>query len=214
MAEVKTYYGTEPSDSSPGTMWLRTDGTKAQRDLSGVWIEKGSWTLEDDGLLSKEGGAVTGPVTGNHGHAPTDSPAFTTIITLDGEEVPDKPWVTEQMTNMQTDLQNFITEALSGGESGISVGNNMAFGYGTLAHGAAVPLPKYSDDTRATLGQIVIMGAALVDTHAITPSRAGDNMLGYKCKIDAATLVVTAQILMSYQDWVATDAQYWIICVR
>jgi hypothetical protein len=218
MAAVQTYYqADEPNETTPGTVWLRSDGTKAQRDLSGNWIEKGSWVLEDDGLLSKNGGAVVGPITGNHGHAPTDSPAFTTNITLDGEDVPDKPWVTAQIEDMQTALQTYVTEALSVGDTGISIGANLAFGYGIIAHGGTIPLPKYSDDTQATIGQICLL---LVGPSTLARASGGEATYWvYETSVDPTTLLVTARTRITSggggnNAGVNGTANYSIICKR
>lgn len=158
MSEVKTYQqADEPTDATPGTVWLRANGTKAQRDLSGAWIEKGSWTLENDGMLPKAGGAVTGPVTGSHGHATLDSPAFTTNATLDGEDLATKAWVSEQIADLMTTIQDYISNAISGGESSITIGQNFVLAYGTVANGAAVPLPTYSSGVKAVKSEITLL---------------------------------------------------------
>ena len=218
MSEVKTYQqADEPTDTTPGTGWLRADGTKAQRDLSGAWVEKGSWTLENDGMLPKAGGAVTGAVTGNHGHAPMDSPAFTTNATLDGEDLSTKPWVQEQLTNLQTELQNYIIEALGGGESSLAIGQNIAFGYGTLAHGATVPLPTYSSGVKAVKSEIVLLLASMYSAQDSTSDRA--IAIAAECWIDPDTLLVTARHRIvsggGGSNWASDgSANYIIVCVK
>ena len=166
MSEVKTYQqADEPTDATPGTGWLRADGSKAQRDMSGAWVEKGSWTLENDGMLPKAGGAVTGAVIGNHGHAPMDSPAFTTNATLDGDDLATKVWVAQQIADLMTTIQDYISNAISGGESSITIGQNFVLAYGTVANGGTVPLPTYSSGVKAVKSEITLLIPFLLDSN-------------------------------------------------
>lgn len=217
MPLVSTYYqANEPSDTAPGTIWLRADGTKAQRGLSAEWIEKGSWTQENDGMLSTEGGTVLGPVHGNHGHAPIDSPAFTGTITLNGEEVPDKPWVQDQIDAAVESLQAFVNNIV-GGDEGFTVGNNLAIETGVVAHDGIIPLPKYADDTRAVHEEIWAMLVTMKHAAHSTSDRAAQ--IGHYCSVDPATRKVTARFTMEAggggANWAGTgDANYIIICKR
>jgi len=218
MAEVKTYYqADEPSDVAPGAMWLRSDGTKAQRGLSSEWIEKGSWTEVNDGMLPVVGGSMLGPVSGNHGHAPIDDPAFTGVMTLNGEEIPDKPWVTAAIEALQETLQNFITQSLTGGDNSISVGNNLAIGIGEVADQGAITLPKFADDTRAVLGEVWGVLVSPKEYHHGIGSEA--TIMAHECYHDPMTLIVTCRtrILSGGGGAVsaaAGTANYLIICKR
>jgi hypothetical protein len=219
MGVVQSYYqADEPTDQTPGTIWYRDDGTMAQRDLSLAWVEKGNWLLTDNGMLSKEGGDVSGPVTGSHGHAPIDNPAFTGNITLDGEDVPDKPWVQAQMDALEETIQRFIAEALAGTDTTISIGNNMAVGVGTVVHGGAITLPKYADDTRADISEV--WGAPFVSPAALARGNGSEATgMAYECTVDPATLIVTCRTRITSggggANWAADGtANYLIICKR
>lgn len=223
MPLVNTYQQAgEPSDTTPGAVWLRADGTKAQRGLAGLWIEKGSWTQANDGMLSKNGGTVLGPVYGNHGHASIDSPAFTGVITLGGDEVPTKPWVLEQMTTLSDTLQSFITNAIGGaGGAGagtqVSIGNNLAFASGTIGDGGTISLPKYADGTRAVIGEVC---GLLVSPYTQTRGNGGEaTAMAYECYVDPATLVVTVRTRITGggggANWgTSGTANFLIICKR
>lgn len=211
MPLVETYYqADEPPQTAPGTVWLRADGTKAQRGLSGQWIEKGSWTEENDGMMSVNGGTVLGPVLGNHGHAPLDSPAFLGTMTLNGEEVPDKPWVNDQIQAAVEAIQSFVNGVMTGGET-ISIGNDMAIGYGVVADGGTIPLPKYADGTRAILSEVWGVLPSLRYTYF--HFSAGTNLLGVNIRADA-NLLVTAKCEYGVANWVSVEANYIIICKR
>lgn len=214
MSEVKTYQqADEPTDITPGTTWLRADGTKAQRDLSGAWVEKGSWTLEDDGMLPASGGAVTGAVTGNHGHAPADSPAFTTNATLDGEDLSTKTWVSEQIADLMTTIQDYIANALGGGESSITLGQNIAFGYGTLTHGETVPLPTYSTGVKAVKAEIVLLLPSWNEM-SIHDSASAHQHMTYYCSIDPDTLAVSSYTDGDNEGTKYHPINYLIVCVK
>jgi len=216
VSEVKTYQqADEPTDITPGTTWLRADGTKAQRDLSGAWVEKGSWTLEDDGMLPASGGAVTGAVTGNHGHAPADSPAFTTNATLDGEDLSTKTWVSEQIADLMTTIQDYIANALGGGESSIAIGQNIAFGYGSVDNGSVVPLPTYSSGVKAVKSEIVLLLPSIVYSNF----RYRDQHRGViTVAIDPTTLIATATYDNGHTETGDTTYDvtigYIIVCVK
>ena len=216
MSEVKTYQqADEPTDVTAGTTWLRADGTKAQRDFSGAWIEKGSWTLEDDGMLPAAGGAVTGAVTGNHGHATLDSPAFTTNATLDGEDLSTKTWVSEQISDLMTTIQDYIANALGGGESSLAIGQNIAFGYGSVANGTVVPLPTYSSGVKAVKGEIDL----LLPSIAYSNFTSRDQHRNYvTLSIDPTTLIATATYDNQHNETGDTTYDvtigYLIVCVK
>ena len=217
MSLVNTYYSaTEPADTAPGTIWLRVNGTKAQRGLSGEWIEKGSWTEENDGMLSVNGGTVLGPVGGNHGHAPLENPQFTGTITCDGEEVPDKPWVLDQIQKVKDSITAFVNDIVNNTE-GFTVENNLAIEVGVVAHDGIIPLPKYADGTRAVHEEIWAMLVTMKHAAHSTSDRAAQ--IGHYCSVDPATRKVTARFLMEAggggANWAGVgDANYIIICKR
>lgn len=216
MSEVKTYQqADEPTDVTPGTVWLRATGTKAQRDLTGAWVEKGSWTETNDGLLPLTGGAVTGPVTGSHGHAPLDSPAFTTNATLDGEDLSTKTWVSEQIADLMTTIQDYISNAISGGESSITIGQNFVLAYGTVANGGTVPLPTYSSGVKAVKSEITLLIPFLLYSNF----RYRDQHRSLiTVGIDPDTLIATVTYDNGHTEWLDTNFTvtigYAIACMK
>ena len=213
MSEVKTYQqSSEPSDELPGTIWLRDDGSKAQRVLDGSWVEKGNWTEENDSMVSVDGGAVLGPITGNHGHAPLDSPAFTTNATLDGNDLATKAWTTDQLEALSDTLQGFIAASLSGSEGTITIGNNIVIGYGTLTSGQTIDLPPYANQEKALLREVkgVLASVASIqwynhqyDGFAYTLSAGVD-----------ANLVVSCMAVGAGHGTYTGTVNYIVVCMR
>lgn len=167
-------------------------------------------------MLSLEGGTVLGPVQGNHGHAPLEDPAFTGVITLDGEEVPIKPWVLDQIQQVKASIQAFVNDIVNNTE-GFTVENNLTIETGVVAHDAVIPLPKYADGTRAVHEEVWAMMVSMHHAADSTSDRAAQ--VGQYCSVDPATRKVTARHLMEAggggANWAGVgDANYIIICKR
>lgn len=188
MPVVNTYQqAVEPTDLTPGTTWLRDDGTAAIRKLDLSWNEIGNWELPYFNNLQRSGGTVLGPILGNHGLAPLDSPPFTGTPTINGVDAADKQWVTDQLTTLQGTLNDLLSNAISGTSGNITIGSNLTVGYGTVFDGGTIPLPVFADNTRAdktqVWGVLVSMNKATYGTGSEATAWSND------CSVDSNLLV-------------------------
>jgi hypothetical protein len=211
MAIVNAYQqADEPADAVAGTQWFRDDGTWAIMGLDLNWNEMGLWTMPDHGHLPVAGGTMIGNILGGHGLAGLESPAFTGSPTIEGDEIATKPWTTVQLDALQTTLQQFIASSFSGSDGTLTIGNNLAIGYGTVANGATIPLPKYADDDRASLSEV---WAVIPSVRSLTGR--SDSITSFNwtitCSVDANLLVTC-----TFAGWSVPDASinYLIICTR
>lgn len=155
MAAVSTYQqAAEPTDMNPGTTWLKDDGSAYIRKLDLTWNYLGEWQLPHMHHLHIEGGTMLGPILGGHGLAPLNNPPFTGTATLNGLDLADKQWVTDQLSTLQTVLTNLISNQIGGTSGNITIGSNMAVGYGTVTDGGTIPLPTYADNKRAVKAEV------------------------------------------------------------
>lgn len=209
----------EPTDLTPGTLWLRDDGTSAVRKLDLTWNELGSWELPSWGNLPVAGGTMLGPILGNHGLAPLASPAFTGAPTINGIDAADKQWVTDQLTTLQSTVNDLISNAISGTSGNITIGSNLTVGYGTVQDGGTIPLPVFADNTRADKSQVwgvmVSMNNAAYGTGSEATSWAN------KCTVDANLLVTCGVAIVGGGGGANTGstagtstANYIVICKR
>jgi len=216
MAEVKTYQGAdEPTDMAPGTTWLKDDGNAVIRKPDGTWNLIGQWTVPNMGMVDIQGDTMLGPLLGAHGLAPLDSPDFTGTVQVAGEEVATKTWTTEQLSDLQTTLEDFIGGQFSGSETTISIGNNLAIGYGNganaIPHGGAIPLPKYGDGSRAQLSEVV--GVVVSVSSMAMNDGAEANTYVWTVSVDA-NLTVTCKTVGTHWGEHDGSANYLIICKR
>jgi hypothetical protein len=220
MPVVSTYQqAIEPTDLTPGTTWLRDDGTAAVRKLDLTWNEIGNWELPNFGNVSIRGGTMLGPLLGAHGLAPLVDTPLTGVPTSNGIDLADQQWVKDQLTAMLTTINNLISNAIGGTNGNITIGSNLAVGYGTVADGGTIPLPVFSDNTRADKSQVwgvlVSMNNAAYSTGSEATSWAN------KCTVDV-NLVVTCGVSITSggggSNHGSTDgastANYIVICKR
>lgn len=216
MAEVKTYFqATEPTDSTPGTRWINVDGSRKIRGIDGVYRDDGNINLETCGNLSRQGGNMEGAIGGNHGLAPLDSPAFTTSATLEDEEVATKTWAQSLVDDLEETLRDVITAAVDGSSPNLGIFDYLAVGYGSVAHGEAIPLPYYklgavNGGTQAKLSELISVHVALktIMSHS---SDSSDLHPSWAISVDPATLVVTCQVVDADETHTGT-VNYSIIC--
>lgn len=192
MPVVSTYQqAVEPTDLTPGITWLRNDGTAAIRKLDLTWNEIGKWQLPSFNNLPLTGGTMLGAILGQHGLAPLANPAFTGTATLGGVDLAPKQWTTDQLTALQTTISNQITSLIGGTTGNITIGSNLAIGYGTVADGGTIPLPIYSDNKRAALAEV---WSVLVSNNS-TPHSSGAEATSWVDECFAnASLIVTCKI--------------------
>lgn len=144
----------EPTDLTPGVRWFKDDGKAYIRKLDLTWNYIGEWELPNMHHLHLEGGTMLGPILGAHGLAPTDSPAFTGTPTLGSVDLADKQWTTDQLTALLDTVNKLISNQFGGGSGNLTIGNNMAVGYGTVADQGTIPLPVYADNKRAVKAEV------------------------------------------------------------
>ncbi len=212
MPVVKNYQqADEPSDLLPGTGWYKDDGKAYIRKLDGSWNYIGEWQLPNMHHLHLEGGTVLGPILGAHGLAPVDDPAFTGTATLNDIDLADKQWTTEQMADLQTTLSQMIAAQIGGTSGNITIGSNLAVGYGTIADGGTIPLPVYADNKRATKPEVwgVLVSMKTVTIH--DGSEANDSVWDVSADVN---LVVSAKVVESHWGTASGTANYIIICKR
>lgn len=212
MPQVNAYYqATEPSDLTPATRWYKDDGKLYIRKIDLTWNYAGEWQQPNLNHVHVEGATMLGPLLGNHGLAPLESPAFTGVATLNDIDLADKQWVSDQLTALQTTLNNTISNQIGGTTGNITIGSNMAVGYGTVADGGTIPLPVYSDNVRATKAQVwgVLVSMKSVTVH--DGSEANDSVWEVSADVN---LVVTANVNESHWGAKAGVANYIIICKR
>lgn len=128
-----------PATSAAGNIWLNTtSGLWYIRNTSDTtWIQMGNFNSTYGGLLNRGGGNMTGAITGAHGLAPTDAPAFTTSITLDGQDLATEAWTTLQITDAVAAIGGTTggsssSSTSSGGTTSFQLGNKFASVTGTL----------------------------------------------------------------------------------
>ena len=150
MAEVKTYYqADEPTDLTPGTVWILEDGERRQRGTDGGWRDVGHVNLDNGGSVKRAGDSMDGALEGAHGLAPLYSPNFIGNAMLDDADLATKPWVNQEIAGLKQAMLEQISSATKQGSPSLSFGNSIAFGFGMVNHGGAVPLPKYSNNVPA-----------------------------------------------------------------
>jgi len=155
MSEAKTYQqASEPSDLTPGTTWLHDNGKAYIRKLDLTWNYVGEWELPNFHHLHLEGGSMLGPIGGAHGLCHSHNPAFTGTATLNDVDLADKQWISTQLEDLRSVLENYISGKMGGTSGNVTVGNNMAIGFGTVQDGATIPLPTYADNTRASKSEV------------------------------------------------------------
>ena len=223
MAEVKTYHGAdEPTDMAPGTTWRKDDGKEFARKPDGTWVQTGRWTERNCGHVDIQGDTMLGPLLGQHGLAPLDSPPFTGMPTISGGEIATKTWTTDQLSDLQKALQDFISGQFSGSEGSITIGNNLAIGYGTRTNGQTIPLPVYGDKSNAFLTEV---WAVMVSPADMGGSISGDiaDIFTVHCSVDSS-LLLSCYIKHTRPGWGNDDigigdsghalANYFIVCKR
>lgn len=205
------YQADEPTDLTPATRWYKDDGKLYIRKIDLSWNYAGEWQLPNMHHLHVEGGTMLGPILGAHGLAPTDNPAFTGTATLNTIDLADKQWAADQLTTLQTTLTNLITNQVSGSSGNITIGSNLAVGYGTVNDGGTIPLPTYSDNKRAVKAEVwgVLVSMKSVTVH--DGSEANDSVWEVSADVN---LVVTAHVVESHWGTKAGVANYVIICKR
>lgn len=211
MPEVKTYQqADEPSDQTPGTTWLNDNGKAYIRKLDLSWNYIGEWQLPNMHHLHVEGGTMLGPILGAHGLMPVNNPTLTGTATLNDIELADKQWT-------RTALENYISGALGDGSTSnnVTIGSNIAFGFGVLPHGGTVPLPKYLGDVTAKISDIVMLQVA-PDEILHWNSRENDFWSRLICRVNPTTLVVSCYTETSviHDKYMEGTVQYIIACMK
>lgn len=220
MPAVSAYQqAVEPTDLKPGTLWYKDDGKAYIRKLDLTWNYIGEWQLPNMHHLHLEGGTMLGVILGDHGLAPSNNPQFTGTATLNNLDLADKQWVTDQLAELQTTLSDLISNQIGGGSGTITIGNNLAIGYGEVADQGTVPLPKFADDKRATLAQV---WAVMCSTKSC-PHSSGSEATNWvdECFVNTSTLIVTCKIRIvsggggaNAGSGTSGTANYIIICKR
>lgn len=219
MAAVSVYcQADEPTDLAPGTTWRKADGKEYVRKLDGTWNYTGEWQLPNMHHLSIEGGTMLGAILGAHGLAPTNNPAFTGTATLNDVDLADKQWATDQLTALQETLSNLITSQIGGTTGNITIGSNLAIGYGEVNDQGTIPLPVYSDNKRAVKAEV---WGLLVSPKSV-PHSSGSEATSWlnECFADV-NLLVTCKIRITSGGGGANAgsgtsgiASYIVICKR
>lgn len=201
----------EPTDLTPSTRWYRDDGKLFIRKIDLSWNYAGEWQLPNMHHLHLEGGTMLGAIDGAHGLAPVDNPAFTGTATLNAIDLADKQWATDQLAALQTTLSQMIAAQIGGTSGNITIGSNLAVGYGTIADGGTIPLPVYSDNKRATKPEVwgVLVSLKSVTVH--DGSEANDAAWDVSADVN---LVVSAKVVGSHWGTASGYANYIIICKR
>src|ERR1035437_7011845 len=212
MAVVSTYQqDDEPSDLTPGTGWLRGDGKEYVRKLDLSWNYVGEWQLSHKNNLPIEGGTMMGPILGSHGLAPLDNPAFTGAATQNGVDLADKDYLTNQLAALQLTLTSLITNQVGGTMGNITIGGNLAVGYGTVSDGGTIPLPIYADNVRASLSEVWGVLASMKSLTGHDGSEAND--WTFEVNVDAS-LNVTCTNVESHWGTFTGVASYIVMCKR
>ncbi len=212
MAVASIYQqASEPTDLKPGTIWLGDDGVGKIRKLDGTWNTFGPWQEPNFGLLSLQGGTMLGPILGAHGLATLESPAFTGTPTINAVDAADKDFVTSQVEALKTSLTALISNQFGGTAGNITIGGNLAVGYGTVADGGTIPLPTYADNTRAAKAEVwgVMVSMATMPFH----DGAEANDSSFNIAVDV-NLNVTCQCVESHWGTKTGTANYIILCKR
>lgn len=221
MAVVNTYQqASEPTDLTPGTQWYRDDGKAYIRKLDLTWNYIGEWQRPNFNHLHVEGGTMLGPILGEHGLAPLNNPAFTGTATLNDVDLADKQWTSDQIEALQTSLENFITGTSNGTSGTLSIGNNLAIGYGQVKHGETIELPRYGGvaGQRAALSEV---WAVLPSIHDLEGWNSKGNDYSFQSQVSVdANLKVTCSWLstenstVGYIEHYTGSINYIIICKR
>lgn len=104
MTQIAPYQqASDPGAVGAGVEWTNTTtGDVYRRDITNsAWNKMFNVGVVNGGLLPLAGGNMTGAITGSHGLAPLDSPAFTTNATLTSNDLATKAFVTNLLTGYQ-----------------------------------------------------------------------------------------------------------------
>jgi hypothetical protein len=216
VAEAKIFFQPgEPTDRTPGTQWFLPDGTWRLRGTDGAWRRVGNANLETVGHLDRQGGHMEGAIEGNHGLAPLNAPNFSTNALLEDADLATKSWVQAQLKALSETLTNAITAATDGSTPDFTLYDTIAFGFGTIGHGEAIPLPRYKlgKGTTAKISEVVLVTAAPSALDGYNHQFDGFAFHD-ACSVEKGTLVVTCHRWGdSHYDNVGV-ASYIILCAK
>lgn len=133
--------GMEWYNKATGNLYIR-DSTDAS------WVLVGNSDVASLGNLPLAGGNMTGAITGVSGWAPEDSPDFTTVAKLNGDDLV----TSTDLSNTRTDIINLIdarVQAAIASSTGAVTGTNASIaklrgsGSGQSGTSFTIPLPTY-----------------------------------------------------------------------
>lgn len=161
----------QASSSDPGAVgfgytWLQTDtGSIYYRNSSNTaWVLAGNTDQTYQGLLSRQGGTMTGAILGAHGLMPTSGGDFSVAPTIQGSAIATQAYIDSAIASLQSSVSSQIAAAIAS-IPGLTVGAKLAAGSGVLGPyvmspnpsavvNFTVPLPQYSDGTYASQTEV------------------------------------------------------------
>ena len=213
MAETKTFYqDAEPSDQTPGTQWIASNGTWKVRGTNSAWRRVGNVNLDTLGHLDRQGGSMEGAIEGNHGLAPLNAPNFITNALIDNEDLSSKNWVQDQLDALHDAITLQIESATGGSDTSLGLFDYLAIGQGYVAHGGAISMPKYKLGAGNTALNTEIIGMIVSPREVYGRSDAITSFdWSIKCRVDSPTTVYCF-----FDGWAtaAASANYLVICAK
>ena len=186
-----------------------TTGDLFFRDTTNTtWNAFGNGDSPHLGLAPTTGYTSTGAINGVTGWAPQESPDFTTSAKLGGVDLA----TVNDLSDLQTTLEELIAAQIASGMAGlsasISLDNSLVFAFGTVADGATVPLPSFSD-RQATASEVVAVVPCALHLGGV------GSITEVMCSINPATRVASVSTANASGPPISSGtATYLIICKK
>lgn len=210
MALVGNVYiqDTDPGAVGFGYDWRApTSGAiKTRNTTNTAWVNVGNANSVGYGMLSREGGVMTGPITGVTGWAPENNPDFNTSAKRDGIDLATVNDLSDLQTTLTAQINSLISSGFANLSTSSSVSTMIAWSSGTIADGGTLPLPSFTD-RQATLDEVVVK---MVSTAG--PTTSGSGTISWQCTVDNSLLVTSKVVIQSVT--YSALANYVIICVK